>query len=84
MLTFYWNAFRIYDTGRIRRDYVAGMNTIAAIEASASNTASAGAFWHDVHRQMSVIGSSRLMPNLQTMPVVRNRAYLDAGRANGG
>jgi porin len=32
--TFYANAFEIYDTGRIRRDYVGGMNTIAAIEAT--------------------------------------------------
>jgi porin len=35
-LTFYWNAFEIYNTGRIRRDYVGGMNTIAAIEAAAT------------------------------------------------
>jgi porin len=34
--TFYANAFEIYNTGRIRRDYVGGMNTIAAIEASPS------------------------------------------------
>jgi len=33
-LTFYANAFQIHNTGRIRRDYVGGMNTIAAIEAS--------------------------------------------------
>lgn len=33
-LTFYWNAFQIHNTGRIRRDYVGGMNTIAAIEAT--------------------------------------------------
>ena len=32
--TFYTNAFGIYDTGRMRRDYVGGMNTIAAIEAT--------------------------------------------------
>lgn len=32
--TFYANGFGIYDSGRIRRDYVGGMNTIAAIEAS--------------------------------------------------
>ena len=32
--TFYANAFGIYNTGRIRRDYVGGMNTIAAIEAT--------------------------------------------------
>ena len=32
-LTFYANGFQIHDTGRIRRDYVGGMNTIAAIEA---------------------------------------------------
>ena len=35
-LTFYANAFQISDTGRIRRDYVGGMNTIAAIEAAPS------------------------------------------------
>jgi porin len=35
-LTFYWNAFQIHNTGRIRRDYVGGMNTIAAIEANAT------------------------------------------------
>jgi porin len=32
--TFYANGFGIYDTGRIRRDYVGGRNTIAAIEAT--------------------------------------------------
>jgi len=32
--TFYANAFGIYDTGRMRRNYVGGMNTIAAIEAN--------------------------------------------------
>ena len=32
--TFYANAFVIYNSGRIRRDYVGGMNTIAAIEAT--------------------------------------------------
>jgi porin len=32
--TFYANAFGIYDSGRIRRDYVGGRNTIAAIEAT--------------------------------------------------
>ena len=26
-LTFYWNAFQIYNNGQIRRDYVGGMNT---------------------------------------------------------
>jgi carbohydrate-selective porin OprB len=31
--TFYANAFGIYNSGRIRRNYVGGMNTIAAIEA---------------------------------------------------
>src|SRR5215510_6176801 len=31
--TFYANAFGIYNNGRIRHDYVGGMNTIAAIEA---------------------------------------------------
>jgi len=35
-LTFYWNAFQIHNTGRMRRDYVGGMNTIAAIEANAT------------------------------------------------
>jgi porin len=34
--TFYTNSFLIYDSGRIRRDYVGGMNTIAAIEAAQS------------------------------------------------
>ncbi len=34
--TFYANAFEIYNSGRIRRDYVGGMNTIAAIEATPS------------------------------------------------
>ncbi len=33
-LTLYSNAFQIHNTGRIRRDYVGGMNTIAAIEAA--------------------------------------------------
>jgi porin len=33
-LTFYTNAFQIYNTGRIRRDYVGSINTIAAIEAT--------------------------------------------------
>jgi porin len=32
-LSFYTNAFQIHNTGRIRRDYVGGINTIAAIEA---------------------------------------------------
>ena len=32
-LTFYANAFQIHNTGRMRRDYVGGINTIAAIEA---------------------------------------------------
>ncbi|MCZ8313760.1 carbohydrate porin [Phreatobacter sp.] len=32
-LTFYSNVFFIHNTGRIRRDYVGGLNTIAAIEA---------------------------------------------------
>lgn len=32
-LSFFANAFEIYNTGRIRRDYVGGINTIAAIEA---------------------------------------------------
>jgi porin len=33
-LSFYTNAFQIHNTGRIRRDYVGGINTIAAIEAA--------------------------------------------------
>jgi porin len=32
-LSFYTNAFQIHNTGRIDRDYVGGINTIAAIEA---------------------------------------------------
>ena len=32
-LTLYANAFQIHNTGRMRRDYVGGLNTIAAIEA---------------------------------------------------
>jgi porin len=32
-LTAFANAFQIHNTGRIRRDYVGGLNTIAAIEA---------------------------------------------------
>ncbi len=32
-LSFYSNVFFIHNTGRIRRDYVGGLNTIAAIEA---------------------------------------------------
>ena len=32
--SFYANAFGIYNDGRIRRDYVGGLNTIAAIEAT--------------------------------------------------
>src|SRR5262245_61582362 len=32
-LNFYANVFQIHNTGRIRRDYVGGLNTIAAIEA---------------------------------------------------
>jgi len=35
-LKLYSNAFQIHNTGRIRRDYVGGMNTIAAIEAAPS------------------------------------------------
>jgi porin len=35
-LTLYANTFQIHNTGRIRRDYVGGMNTIAAIEAAPS------------------------------------------------
>jgi len=33
-LTFYTNVFEIYNSGRIRRDYVGSINTIAAIEAT--------------------------------------------------
>jgi len=33
-LTLYANAFQIHNTGRIRRDYAGGINTIAAIEAT--------------------------------------------------
>jgi porin len=33
-LTLYANAFQIHNTGRFRRDYVSGINTIAAIEAA--------------------------------------------------
>ncbi len=32
-ISFYANGFQIHNTGRIRRDYVGGINTIAAIEA---------------------------------------------------
>ena len=32
-LSFYGNVFQIHNTGRMRRDYVGGLNTIAAIEA---------------------------------------------------
>lgn len=32
-LSFFTNVFQIHNTGRIRRDYVGGINTIAAIEA---------------------------------------------------
>ncbi len=32
-MTFFANGFNIHNTGRIRRDYVGGINTIAAIEA---------------------------------------------------
>jgi porin len=35
-LTFFANAFQIHNTGRFRRDYVGGINTIAAIEALAT------------------------------------------------
>jgi porin len=35
-LTLYANAFQTHNTGRMRRDYVGGMNTIAAIEAAPS------------------------------------------------
>jgi porin len=33
-LSFFANVFQIHNTGRIRRDYVGGINTIAAIEAN--------------------------------------------------
>jgi porin len=33
-LSFFANAFQIHNTGRMRRDYVGGINTIAAIEAT--------------------------------------------------
>ena len=33
-LSFFANSFQIHNTGRIRRDYVGGINTIAAIEAA--------------------------------------------------
>lgn len=36
--TLYANGFQIHNTGRIRRDYVGGLNTIAAIEAAAPST----------------------------------------------
>ena len=35
-LTLYANGFQIHNTGRMRRDYVGGINTIAAIEATPS------------------------------------------------
>ena len=35
-LTLFANAFQIHNTGRFRRDYVGGINTIAAIEALAT------------------------------------------------
>jgi porin len=35
-MTLYANAFQTHNTGRIHRDYVGGMNTIAAIEAAPS------------------------------------------------
>ncbi len=35
-LTLYANGFQTHNTGRIRRDYVGGLNTIAAIEAAPS------------------------------------------------
>ena len=35
-LTLYWNAFQIHNSGRMRRDYAGGTNTIAAIEANAT------------------------------------------------
>jgi porin len=35
-LTLYANVFQTHNTGRMRRDYVGGMNTIAAIEANPS------------------------------------------------
>lgn len=36
--TLYANAFQIHNTGRIRHDYVGGLNTIGAIEAAAPST----------------------------------------------
>lgn len=36
-LTLYANFFQTHNTGRMRRDYIGGMNTIAAIEANPSN-----------------------------------------------
>lgn len=36
-LSFFANAFQIHNTGRIRQDYVGGINTIAAIEAVPAN-----------------------------------------------
>ena len=38
-LSLFANAFQIHNTGRIRRDHVGGINTIAAIEARADNAA---------------------------------------------
>jgi porin len=42
-LSFFANAFQIHNTGRIRRDYVDGINTIAAIEALSTTRLSE--FW---------------------------------------
>ena len=38
-LTLFTNIYQIHNTGRIRRDYVGGINTIAAIEARADDAA---------------------------------------------
>jgi porin len=56
-LTLYWNAFQIHNTGRIRRDYVGGMNTIAAIEAAATTRFSE--FWLE-RKFLNGAGSIRL------------------------
>jgi porin len=50
-LSFYTNIFQITNTGRFRRDYVGGINTIAAIEANATTRLSElwleQKFWND-------------------------------------
>ena len=64
--TFYANGFGIYDTGRIRRDYVGGRNTIAAIEATP--TIRLSELW--LERQFGPasvkLASSRLTPSFST------------------